>query len=154
QNHAMYLSDWRRLISRHFVDQRYELFVPERGWGERVVKRAAVRLDPLGSVWRAARRLGGTRAAICRKAGAGPPPLQFERFEALLCCPDCKADLTSGVDETLCCSGCGRTSANEGGVYNLLPSADLAELYPGDRDDVIDFCLPNHERKLLDGWYE
>ena len=22
------------------------------------------------------------------------------------------------------------------------------------RDDVIDFCLPGHERKLLGGWYE
>src|SRR4051794_1877961 len=39
QNHSMYLSDWHRIIRRHFVDHEYELFVPERGWGERVVKR-------------------------------------------------------------------------------------------------------------------
>ena len=44
--------------------------------------------------------------------------------------------------------------ANDGGVYNLLPSADRAELYPGDRADVIDFCLPSHAARLLDGWYE
>ena len=43
---------------------------------------------------------------------------------------------------------------NEGGVYNLLASGDRAELYPGDRDDVIDFCLPSHADKLLRGWYE
>jgi hypothetical protein len=39
-------------------------------------------------------------------------------------------------------------------VFNLLPSDERKELYPGDRDDVIDFSLANHERKLLDGWYE
>ena len=48
QNHSMYLSDWRRLISKHFVSQEYEIFVPERGWGERIVKNLAIRLDPLG----------------------------------------------------------------------------------------------------------
>ena len=35
----------------------------------------------------------------------------------------------------------------------MLPSAEKKELYPGDRDDVIDFSLPGHESKLLDGWY-
>jgi hypothetical protein len=38
-------------------------------------------------------------------------------------------------------------------VYNILPSAEKKELYPGDREDVIDFSLPGHEQKLLEGWY-
>ena len=40
QNHQMYLSDWHRLITKHFAEHRYQPFVPERGWGERIVKRA------------------------------------------------------------------------------------------------------------------
>src|SRR5216683_2440133 len=155
QNHSMYLSDWHRLISKYFVDQEYELFVPERGWGERVVKRLAIRLDPHRSVWRASRLLGGTLAAVCRKAGdraegAG----SSDRFEALLRCPDCRSDLARDDSDTLRCPACGYHAPNQGGVYNLLRSDDRAELYPGDRDDVIDFCVPNHEQKLLDGWYE
>src|SRR6266478_5641265 len=84
QNHSMYLVDWHALISRHFVDQEYELFVPERGWGERVVKKVAIRLDPQRSVWRAARLLGGTLAAVCRKAGDPPAEsVRIDRFETL-----------------------------------------------------------------------
>ena len=64
QNHQMYLSDWHRLITKHFAEHRYQPFVPERGWGERIVKRAAL------NEWRAARLLGGTLAAMCKKAGA------------------------------------------------------------------------------------
>src|SRR6266404_782874 len=90
QNHSMYLSDWHQIIRRHFVDHEYELFVPERGWGERVVKRLAIRLDPHRSVWRAARLLGGTMAAVCRKAGEAPAKvLPPSRYETLLRCPDC-----------------------------------------------------------------
>src|SRR5204863_9479659 len=40
------------------------------------------------------------------------------------------------------------------GVYNLLPAALRAELYPGDRDDAIDFSLPGHVARLRDGWYD
>ena len=156
QNHSMYLSDWRRLITEHFVSQEYEIFVPERGWGERVVKNMAIRLDPLHSVWRAARLLGGTFAALCRKAGDAPEALSasLDRFETLLRCPDCRRDLVRTECDTLRCASCGYQARNEGGVYNLLASTDRAELYPGDRDDVIDFCLPNHAGKLLHGWYE
>jgi SAM-dependent methyltransferase len=155
QNHGLYLSDWRKLIARHFADQRYELFVPEHGWGERLVKSLAVRLDPLGSVWRAARLLGGTLAAVCRKEGpaadSGEVPANFE---TLLRCPDCRQGLRRDGSGALVCGACGFDAPEEGGVYNLLPSAERAELYPGNRDDVIDFCVPNHERKLLSGWYE
>jgi ubiquinone/menaquinone biosynthesis C-methylase UbiE len=155
QNHTMCLNDWRELISRHFVAQEFDLFVPERGWGERVVKRTAVRLDPHRSVWRAARLLGGTLAAVCRKTGDAPESrMPFERYETLLRCPDCSRDLSRDAGGTLACASCGYSAANEGGVYNLLRSADRAELYPGNRDDVIDFCVPGHERKLLNGWYE
>jgi len=56
--------------------------------------------------------------------------------------------------DTLRCPSCGYSAANEGGVFNLLRSSDRAELYPGDRADVIDFSLPDHGKRLLEGWYE
>ena len=155
QNHSMGLKDWQRLIQKHFVDAEYEIFVPERGWGERILKRSAVRLDPYGSNWRAARLLGGTLAAVSKKSGPAPR-LAFNEseFEVQLRCPDCRGALTRGADDTLECLHCSYRAANEGGVYNLLPSPERAELYPGDRADVIDFCLPTHDAKLLEGWYE
>ncbi|MBZ5583347.1 MAG: methyltransferase domain-containing protein [Acidobacteriia bacterium] len=156
QNHKMYLTDWHRLIRKHFAEHHYQIFVPERGWGERVVKRLAVRLDPCRSEWRAARLLGGTLAALCRKPGvaAGPVPAGLERFEAFLRCPDCHSGLSRDASETLRCPACGYSAPNEGGVFNLLPSAERAELYPGDRQDILDFSLPSHAERLLQGWYE
>lgn len=146
QNHKMYLSDWHRIITRHFAEHRYQAFVPERGWGERIVKRAAL------SDWRAARLLGGTLAGMCKKAGpAGSPG--FDRFETLLRCPDCHCGLTRDSADTLVC-GCGYRAPNEGGVYNLLPATLRAELYPGDRGDAIDFSLPGHAERLREGWYD
>lgn len=153
QNHTMGLADWHALILKHFAAHEYEIFVRERGvdcW----VKRLATRLDPHRSIWRAARLLGGTLAAVCRKAGQAPAQaLSLDCFERLLRCPDCKGDLSRDDADTLACA-CGYRAANEGGVYNLLPSAERAELYPGDRDDIIDFSLPEHASRLLDGWYE
>jgi ubiquinone/menaquinone biosynthesis C-methylase UbiE len=148
QNHTMDLTAWHGLISKHFAAQEYELFVPERGWGERIVTRSV-------SHWRAARLLGGTLAAVCKKAG--DPPVgssSLHHFETFLRCPDCHAQLNRIANETLVCAKCPYSAPNEGTVYNLLPSAERKELYPGDRDDVIDFCLPSHEARLLEGWYE
>ncbi len=155
QNHTMGLKDWHVMIRKHFADARYEIFVPERGWGERIVKRAAIKADPYGSEWRAGRLLGGTLAAICVKGGA-PAPVAFdaERFEAHLRCPDCKSALGRDAGDLLRCSQCGYEAANEDGVYNLLPSAEKAELYPGNRADIIDFSLTGHEKRLLGDWYE
>jgi hypothetical protein len=155
QNHTMGLKDWHTLIHKHFAEAEYEIFAPDRGWGERVVKRAAVRMDRYHSQWRAARLLGGTLAAVCRKAG-GDVPAAFDasQFQAQLRCPDCHSTLARDAADTLRCAKCGYQAANEGGVYNLLPSADRAELYPGDREDVIDFCLPSHVERLLEGWYD
>jgi hypothetical protein len=155
QNHTMGLSDWRRLIGKHFMDAEYEIFVPERGWGERIVKRAATRLDPYRSEWRAAHLLGGTLAAVGRKGGEAPR-VRFDEseFQAQLRCPDCQGALTRDAGDTLHCIDCDYQARNEGGVYNLLPSGDRAELYPGDRADVIDFCLPSHADRLLGEWYE
>jgi ubiquinone/menaquinone biosynthesis C-methylase UbiE len=155
QNHTMDLKAWHLLIHKHFQDAEYEMFVPERGWGERVVKRTASRLDPYRSEWRAARLLGGTLAAVCRKAGV-PPRVAFDEsdFEVQLRCPDCHSAVSRDASDTLRCTRCSYQAANEGGVYNLLPSGDRAELYPGDREDVIDFCLPTHAARLLEGWYE
>jgi SAM-dependent methyltransferase len=151
QNHAMGLRDWHRLVARHFSDQRYEIFVAEHGWIDAALARLAVRLDPHRSVWRAARLLGGTLAAVCRKAGAAPPaggPL-----DSCLRCPDCAAGLNH-QDCALACPACGYRAVDEGGVYNLLPSAERSELYPGDRDDIIDFSRPGHERGLGAGWHD
>ena len=104
QNHAMGLRDWHALIRKHFVDRR-RCSVPERGWGERIVKRVAMRLDPYRSAWRAARLLGGTLAAI-RKAGDAPTPFNEAEFESLLRCPDCHDALTRDADDTLHCARC------------------------------------------------
>lgn len=156
QNHSMGLKHWHELIQKHFIAHEYEIFVPERGWGERVMKDAAAHIDRHGSVWTAARLLGGTLAAVCKKNGAREqtPAPGLSRFETLLRCPDCSSALTRDSADTLRCSACAYSAANEGSVYNLLPSADKKELYPGDRDDVIDFSLAGHEHKLLEGWYD
>ncbi|HLH44392.1 MAG TPA: class I SAM-dependent methyltransferase [Bryobacteraceae bacterium] len=148
QNHSLALPGWDSLARKYFAEREYDVFVPERGWGERLVKWAA------RSQWRAARWLGGTLAAVCRKAGPASPAPPFDRFEKLLRCPDCRADLARGSSDSLRCLSCGYVAVSEGEVYNLLPSRERSELYPGDRDDIIDFCLPAHERRLLDGWYE
>ncbi len=152
QNHTMGLQDWHRLVQKHFAVHEYEILVPERGWAERETKRMAVRLDPYGSEWRAARLLGGTLAAICKTAGT-PAPRSLDRFETLLRCPDCARALTRVEDETLRCTDCGYTAPLEGGVYNLLRSADKAELYPGVRGDIIDFSVPGHDQRLVGNWY-
>jgi ubiquinone/menaquinone biosynthesis C-methylase UbiE len=156
QNHSMYLSDWHELVCRHFVDHEYEIFVPERGWGERIPKRLLQRSDPHRSHWRAARVLGGTLAAFCRKAGeqeAGPG-YDPAAFETLLECPDCSGALQRDASETLHCMACAYEAALEGGVYNLLPSTEKKELYPGDREDAVDFSLPGHEQRLIEGFHQ
>jgi SAM-dependent methyltransferase len=153
QNHTMSLKRWHDLVQKHFSEHRYEIFVQQHGWGERLVKRAAVRLDPHRSEWRAARLLGGTLAAISKKAGAAPEGSDIRPFEAFLRCPDCRSAMALN-DEVLICRSCDYRAANEDGVYNLLPSRERAELYPGERDDIIDFSRPGHERHLLEGWYE
>jgi SAM-dependent methyltransferase len=154
QNHTMYLADWKRLVEKHFPYARYETIVPERGWGERVVKRLAIRLDPHRSAWHAARWLGGTLVGLCKKAGDAPPRPGIDHFEDLLRCPDCGGAMTRDAGDSLHCRTCAYTAANEGGVYNLLASAERDELYPGERADDINFCLPRHESQLIDGWYE
>lgn len=155
QNHSMYLSDWHALITKHFAAQEYDIFVPERGWAERFIKRLAISLDPQRSHWRAARLLGGTLAAVCRKGGrAANEFMPVKRLERFLRCPDCRRELTRDESGALACCSCAYRADMEDGVYNLLPSTERAELYPGDRADVIDFCLPNHESRLIDGWHE
>ncbi len=154
QNHTMGLKDWHALVEKYFAAHEYEMFVPERGWGERVVKSLAVRLDPHGSQWRAARLLGGTLAAVCKKAGAAPAERSLQNFETLLRCPGCHGALLRDASDTLRCSNCGYAAPNEGGVYNLLPPDERKELYPGEREDIIDFSQPAHERHLTEGWYD
>ena len=155
QNHSMGLNDWHRLIQKHFAAQEYEIFVRDRGWGQRAMKSLAVRLDPHRSAWGAARLLGGTLAAVCRNPGeTAQVAWKPESFESYLRCPDCRSSLARDASDTLRCAACGYQAANEGGVYNLLPAAERAELYPGDREDVIDFSLASHAERLLEGWYD
>lgn len=158
QNHRFYLPDWHRLLKKHFSEHEYELFVPERGWGERVAKKLAIRLDPYRSTWRAARLLGGTLAAVCRKAGDANAvesnAVFHESFGDLLRCPDCHASLRLRDSDTLACESCGYSAADEGSVFNLLPSAERKELYPGERDDVMDVSVPSHSALLREGWYD
>jgi uncharacterized protein YbaR (Trm112 family) len=71
----------------------------------------------------------------------------------LLRCPDCTGTLAKDAEETLHCKSCGYQARCQEGVYNLLRSAERAELYPGDRDDIIDFSLPGHEKRLMGEWY-
>jgi len=156
QNHRLTLTGWHRLVTRHFPEHRYNIYVPERGWGERAMKRLAVRLDPYRSEWRAAHLLGGTLAATCKMGQASglPNSRPAENFAALLRCPDCHAPLAREVSGALTCGACPYRAPEEGGVFNLLPSALRSELYPGDRPDVIDFSMPGHAERLREGWYE
>jgi len=152
QNHSMSLRDWHSLLRRHFDAHEIELFVPERGIGERWAKRLLRRIDKFGSDWLPARMLGGTIAAFCKKSGetaAVQGPLL-----SILQCPDCGGTVQPDSDFALCCAGCGYHAPIEGGVYNLLSSSEKEALYPGDRDDVIDFSIPGHEKKLGEGWNE
>lgn len=156
QNHRMTLWDWDQLIRKHFVDHEYELFVPQRGWGERVTYRLARTLDRHRSHWVPARLLGGTMAAVCRKEGfteyPGEVPPLATRFETLLRCPDCEGGMTRDDFNTLTCLACGYEAREEEGVYNLLRSGDREELYPGLRGDVIDFGQGACEDRLLSGF--
>jgi len=146
----MTFRDWRRLIDRHFVAYEHELFLVERGWGERAVKN----LLALTGQGRGATLLGGTLTAFCRKGGtAADPAYAPDAFESRLACPDCRAPLRRDAGDALRCDACSYQAGNEGGVYNLLPSCERKELYPGDREDTIDFSLPGHERRLLHGWH-
>ena len=154
QNHRMYLSDWHELIVKHFAEQRYRLFVPERGWAERWVKKLAAYSNRERSEWRAARLMGGTLAAICKKAGETPEAVEGKAFETLFRCPDCAADLRRVEAEALRCVSCNYEAPLREGVYNLLPSQDKRELYPGDRNDIVDFSLAGHEKHLGHGWYD
>jgi hypothetical protein len=149
----MTLKDWDSLVRKHFAEHQYEIFVPERGWGERWVKRLARKLDPAGSDWRGARLLGGTLTAFCRKAGDERTSFDERRFESVLRCPDCGRELSRDAEETLACA-CGYEAENVGGVYNLLPSAERRELYPDDRPDILDMSRPAHAAQLGEGWHE
>jgi SAM-dependent methyltransferase len=157
QNHSMGLKAWQSLVQKHFAACEYDVFVPERGWGEKAMKRLAIALDPHGSEWHAARLLGGTLAGVCRKAGE-PPALRrfdrFDRFEDLLRCPDCHAPIIRRQDDALACVRCAYRAPNQEQVYNLLPSVERRALYPGRREDIVDFSLPGHEGQLVDGWYD
>jgi len=147
QNHTMYLADWERLVTKHFAALEYDTFVPERGWGERVVKRLVRGQETQ------ARLLGGTLAAFCKKSGDAPEGAgSIGNIEQFLRCPDCAGEFARDSEGTLQCEQCGYVARLEGGVYTVLPTAEREELYPGDRADMIDFSLAGHEARLGEGW--
>jgi ubiquinone/menaquinone biosynthesis C-methylase UbiE len=148
QNHTMFLRDWDTLVGKYFASREYDLFVPQRGWGERLAMRLA------RSHQRTAQWLGGTVSAVCRKAGTPPPSAWNSDFETLLRCPDCHGALARDAEATLSCQSCSYRAAFESEVYNLIGSKERAELYPGDREDIIDFSIPGHEKKLLGNWFD
>lgn len=149
QNHRYGLRDWLGLIRRYFADSRVLTFPRASGWANQVVVHA-LRLYPGFTDARAARLLGGTIAALCRKAGGLPPSLSLEEA---LACPDCQTPLP-WHPELLRCPRCGFSAPAEGEVFNLLPSRLRQELYPGLQPDNIDFSKPGHEEALIDGFYE
>ncbi len=154
QNHGLDTRAWQRLSQRYFADTRFLLYVPERGPGERWVKRLAVWAERGRSLRLASELLGGSITGLCRKGDSqASVPFHVEHFEMLLECPDCRGELRRDP-RGLSCTACPFRAPDDGGVFNLLPSAERAALYPGDRDDNIDFSLPGHETKLGDGWYE
>jgi len=149
QNHRYGLRDWLELIGRYFTDNRVLTFPRASGWANQAVIRA-LRLYPRFTDARAARFLGGTIAALCRKPGELPASLPVEQA---LACPDCMAPLPWDREQ-LRCAACGFAAAAEEEVFNLLPSALREQLYPGLRPDNIDFSKPGHEEALLEGFYE
>ncbi|MGC8882665.1 MAG: methyltransferase domain-containing protein [Bryobacteraceae bacterium] len=148
QNHRYGLRDWLAIIGRHFGESRVLTFPRAAGWANRAVVRA-LRLLPGYTEARAARFLGGTLAALCRKPGTLPPSLPLHEC---LACPDCLAPLPWNASE-LRCTACGFAAPCEEGVFNLLPSKLRDELYPGVRPDSLDFSKPGHEQGLLEGFY-
>ena len=155
QNYTMGFRDWDRMIRRYFVDPHYEVFAAEDVWGEGLVKWIAARLDRKHPEMVVARLLGGAISAISRKAGAQTAPIfDPSKLERHLRCPDCQSAIGRDPTGALACLNCSFQAAEVEGVYNLLPSRERRELYPGDRDDVIDFSRPGHEARLLEGWYE
>jgi ubiquinone/menaquinone biosynthesis C-methylase UbiE len=155
QNHRLTLNAWHQLMVRHFTGgNEIRVFVPQRGPLERICHKVAVRLDPYLSEWRAAKLLGGTLAAACRKEGTSPAAEPFaDRFEELLACPDCGSAFLRDATGRLECRSCGYGAELDAGVYNLLATPDRDELYPGDRADVLDFSRPSHAEHLGEGWY-
>ena len=90
QNHSMGLKEWHALSSQTFRGCRIRSFRARARLGRAHHQRAI----GCSADWRAARLLGGTLAAVCRKAG-DPAPVSFDpdRFETQLRCPDCHGPL-------------------------------------------------------------
>jgi len=149
QNHRYGLRDWLAIIGRYFPESRVLTFPRVSGWANRLVA-GLLRLYLGYTDARAARFLGGTLAALCRKPGSPPAQLSLEQA---LACPDCLSALPWD-DRELRCPSCGFAAPLEDGVFNLLPSKLREELYPGVRPDNLDFSKPGHEEGLLEGFHQ
>jgi hypothetical protein len=149
QNHRHYLLDWLELIGKYFPESRVLTFPRAKGWANQAVTNA-FKLVPGYTDARSAKFLGGTIAALCRKAGILSGGLSWRNAFA---CPDCLAPLPYAED-ALVCSACSYRAPKEEGVYNLLSSKLKEELYPGARPDTLDFSKPGHEAGLLAGFHE
>jgi SAM-dependent methyltransferase len=154
QNHRMTFRSWDELLKKHFAERHYEIAPADCGWGEHFVRVIAKKMSRSGSEYLPAWLLGGALAAMSRKEGWSPSEFpSVERLDSYLRCPDCQSTLHGEPEAALRCRACGYQARDEAGVYNLLPSSDRQELYPGDRTDTADFSRPSHEQHLLEGWY-
>ncbi len=150
------LSDWDALVSRHFAEKHYAVYPRCHGPVERLIRRLCVLRRRASPQFPAVRLLGGTLTACSKKPGEPPAAeeMPFEEwFPRALVCPDCRGAFQLR-NETLRCASCGYEARNVGGVYTLLPSGELGQLYPGPRPDVIDFRNSGHETQLGEGWYD
>ena len=148
QNHKMYLSDWHRLIAKHFAEHRYQTFVPERGWGERIVKRAALnRLARRAT----ARRHPGRHVQESGLVRATPShssvskPCSAARIATAILTRD--ADGHPGLRLRL-------SRAQRGRSLQFAARRPARRTLSRRPPDVIDFSLPSHTGRLGDGWYE
>ena len=147
QNHSMYLADWHRLVARHFAAHSYSLRARARlGRAHREARRRAMNGAPRACLAARWRRFAGRRGVPgrCPVSGASRPPALpgLPRRSGPRCAPmrwRARAAIAprTRAASTTCC-----------------PPRLRAELYPGDRGDVIDFSLPGHAARLGEGWYE
>ena len=119
--------------------------------GRAVDEETRVRIDPYHSTWRAARMLGGTLAAVCRKGGEAVIPCLLTPIRSRL---HCGVRIVMGrFDATRAIS----SRVNSAGTRLRTKAAFITSCHrpkrrsstPGDRDDVIDFSLPGHEKSCL-----
>ena len=143
-------ANWQRLMERHFAAHQYQLFVPERGWAERWPKRALPDAT-------AAELLGGTIAAVCRKAGKRRSRTGNRRPRRNDSCAARTATARSSragqvSHPAACAAAAPRRTARGVQPAPLRPLPHAVPRQP--RRYGADFSQPGHEARLSGDWYE